>query len=117
LDTLGLIQLDKKMWNDAIETYRLLVNRFPFATGWLKSMGLCYLNVNQLDMARKYYEEVVQYDELDADAWVDLGNVYAKLGHKALAFSAFQRGLKYDWLNDDARQKALQSINQLGMGL
>jgi len=113
LDILGAIQVDNKMWDAAIETYGLLVNRFPFAADCLKSLGLCYLNKNELEKARDYYEESVQYDELDADAWVDLGNVYAKLGNNDLALSAFQRSLKYDWLNTEKREQALQMIGQI----
>jgi len=113
LDTLGSIQIDNRMWDAAIETYGLLINRSPFATGWLKSLGLCYLNKNEIEKARDYYEESVQYDELDADAWVDLGNVYTKLGNIDLALSAFQRGLKYDWLSTEKRQEALQMISQI----
>jgi len=113
LATLGSIQVDNGMWDSAIKTYELLISRFPFVTNWLNQLGLCYLSINQIEMARKYYEEIVQYDELDADAWVDLGDVYLKLGNHNQAILAFQRALKYDWLDSKKRERALQAIGQL----
>lgn len=109
-DVLGSIQIKNKMWIDALATYSLLTERSPQVSHWLKNVGLCYVQLNELQYARKYYEESLRFDKFDADAWVSLGDVYSKLGKIDLALSSYQQGLDHDWLDDNKRQHALQAI-------
>lgn len=112
-DVLGSIQIENKIWKDALTTYTRLTRRSPQVSHWLRNVGLCYLQLNQLENACKYYEESLRFDKFDADTWVSLGDVYSKLGNSDLALSSYQMGLEHDWLDIQKRQHALQAIAQL----
>lgn len=112
-DTMGFIQMQKKDWQSAIQTYQrmIAINRFDFRC-W-ENLGLCYINIKEMSSAKTSYERAVQLNPFEADAWIDLANTYVKLGNNDLALSAYQNGLKYDWLDAEKRQQTHQAIERM----
>ncbi len=113
LEILGSIQIMKHEWSSAIVTYeKILLFALP-ESNWLRNLAYSYASTEDLNRAKSFYEKAVAIDPFSADVWVDLAGVYLKLGNKDLALSAYQNGLKYDWLNGDKRTEALRAIYQL----
>jgi len=47
---------------------------------------------------------------MDAKAWVDLGDIYSRMGKTDLARSACERGLSYEWLPPEKRAQAAKIV-------
>ena len=105
--------MQKKAWQSAIQTYQRMIamNRFDFRC-W-ENLGFCYINLEDMSLAKTSYEQAVQLNPFEAEAWIALANIYVKMGNNDLAFSAYQNGLKYDWLDAEKRQQALQAIERM----
>lgn len=113
LDLFGTIQIQKRHWQDAINTYESLLTRYPFTADFLKACGSCHLMLNEFNDARDYFETSLKYDERDGDAWLGLANVQLKFDDKEAAVASLRNALKCDWLDIVKRQEALQLLEEI----
>lgn len=112
-NVLGDIQILQQDWVSAIHTHKEIIKANPYDFRALKKLGICHINTNDLAAAQLSFEKVVQINPTEADAWVDLGDVYTRLGNSSLAVSAYQNGLKYNWLDDQRQIHASQEVEKI----
>lgn len=110
---LGEIQISSKQWQAALATYTYLSNRDFYTAFQMKMIGLCYFHLGNLEKAIEFYKECLLHDEFDAEAWIDLGDIYKNQRNTEMALSAYQNALKFDWLDIEKRQYAENSIKNL----
>lgn len=110
---LGEIQISSKQWEMALATYTYLSNRDFYTAFQMKMIGLCYFHLGNLEKSIELYKECLLHDEFDAEAWIDLGDIYKNQKKAEMALSAYQNALKFDWLAIEKRQYAENSIKNL----
>lgn len=105
-------QLDRESFNDyqnkryetSIKKLQQLVKLNPSgAAGYYNNIGVCYMNQNQLEDAKKYFELASEEKADFSMAFNNLGTVYDKLGDKDKAKEFFLKAIEADPNNQNAK--------------
>ena len=88
----GDIFMARKMYREAIDVFREDKTKNPVI---LNKIGIAYHQMQQLDNARKYYEQAVRLKPDYAEAINNLGTVYYAKKSFGRATRYYQRALKY----------------------
>ena len=81
----------------------------------LKQKAKALWQNNKLQAAAELYEQVSRLDDRDAEAWLMLGSIYARLGQYERSAKCSQRAIKIEPQNADAFSvmgKALQGMGR-----
>lgn len=106
-------QLDRDSFNDyqnkryeaSIEKLQQLVKLKPSgAAGYYNNMGMCFLNQNKLEDAKKNFELALKEKSDFSMALNNLGTVYDKLGDKDKAKEYFLKAIEADPNNQNAKE-------------
>ena len=88
----GDIFMARKMYREAIDVFREDKSKNAVISN---KMGIAYHQMQQLDNARKYYDQAVRYKPDYAEAINNLGTVYYAKKSFGRATRYYQRALKY----------------------
>ena len=91
-ETRGDIFMARKMYREAIDVFREDRSKNPVV---LNKIGIAYHQMQQLDNARKSYEQAVRLKPDYAEAINNLGTVYYAKKSFSRAVRYYQRALKY----------------------
>jgi tetratricopeptide (TPR) repeat protein len=75
----------------------ILHRAVKIAPGYLQSLieiGNCYEYLNQSDKAILYYEQVIQMDSFQADAWFNKGMSMKKMGNEKEAKLCIEKAIE-----------------------
>lgn len=95
----GLTLFDQGRYNDAIQVFQTLVERFPkhkLASNCLYWIGECYFALKQYQKSLEYFDRVLTYTDsykLD-DALLMSGRAYEKMGNMDKAIERYMRLLE-----------------------
>jgi tetratricopeptide (TPR) repeat protein len=92
VETRGDIFMARKMYREAIDVFREDKSKNPVI---LNKIGIAYHQMQQLDNARKSYEQAVRLKPDYAEAINNLGTVYYAKKSFSRAIRYYQRALKY----------------------
>ena len=92
LETRGDIFMARKMYREAIDVFREDKTKNPVI---FNKIGIAYHQMQQLDNARKYYEQAVRLKPDYAEAINNIGTVYYAKKSFGRATRYYQRALKY----------------------
>jgi tetratricopeptide (TPR) repeat protein len=92
VETRGDIFMARKMYREAIDVFREDKSKDPVV---LNKIGIAYHQMQQLDNARKSYEQAVRLKPGYAEAINNLGTVYYAKKSFGKAVRYYQRALKY----------------------
>ena len=92
VESRGDIFMARKMYREAIDVFREDKTKSPVI---LNKIGIAYHQMQQLDNARKYYEQSVKLKPDYAEAINNLGTVYYAKKSFGRATRYYQRALKY----------------------
>jgi len=92
VESRGDIFMARKMYREAIDVFREDKTKSPVI---LNKIGIAYHQMQQLDNARKYYEQAVRLKPDYAEAINNLGTVYYAKKSFGRATRYYQRALKY----------------------
>jgi tetratricopeptide (TPR) repeat protein len=67
-------------WNDALEAYKSVLEKFPNATILNKSIGNVYFRMEQYDQAIEYYQKVLKENPGNYETMVLIGNSFSNKG-------------------------------------
>ena len=88
----GDIFMARKMYREAIDVFREDKSKNPIIAN---KTGIAYHQMQQLDNARKYYEQAVRYKPEYPEAINNLGTVYYAKKSFGKSIRYYQRALKY----------------------
>jgi Bardet-Biedl syndrome 4 protein len=81
--------------------YRLAIDAYKDAlirtsNDWeiLHNLGLCYLNLNELSEAKKYFLQALQISEIQEASYLSLANVLIREGNREEAEAVYERGTR-----------------------
>jgi tetratricopeptide (TPR) repeat protein len=92
VETRGDIFMARKMYREAIDVFREDQSKSAVISN---KIGIAYHQMQQLDNARKYYEQAIRYKPDYAEAINNLGTVYYARKSFGKAIRYYQRALKY----------------------
>jgi tetratricopeptide (TPR) repeat protein len=92
VETRGDIFMARKMYREAIDVFREDKTKNPVIAN---KIGIAYHQMQQLDNARKYYEQAIKIKPDYAEAINNLGTVYYAKKSFGRATRYYQRALKY----------------------
>ncbi|MGA2769252.1 MAG: tetratricopeptide repeat protein [Bryobacteraceae bacterium] len=92
VETRGDIFMARKMYREAIDVFREDKSKNPVISN---KIGIAYHQMQQLDNARKYYEQAVRFKPSYAEAINNLGTVYYARKSFSRAIRYYKRALKY----------------------
>ena len=87
----GDIQMARKMYREAVETYKTAPQDSAVI---LNKIGIAYHQLQELDMAKKYYERAVKIDHSYPEAINNLGTVYYARKSFRRAVSEYNKALR-----------------------
>jgi tetratricopeptide (TPR) repeat protein len=88
----GDILMVRKMYREAIDVFREDTSKNPVI---LNKIGIAYHQMQQLDNARKYYEQAIRLKPDYAEAINNLGTVYYAKKNFGRSIRYYRRALKY----------------------
>jgi tetratricopeptide (TPR) repeat protein len=91
-ETRGDIFMARKMYREAIDVFREDKSKDPVI---FNKIGIAYHQMQQLDSARKYYEQAIRVKPDYAEAINNLGTVYYARKSFGRAIRYYQKALKY----------------------
>ena len=91
-ETRGDIFMARKMYREAIDVFREDKSKDPVI---FNKIGIAYHQMQQLDSARKYYEQAIRVKPDYAEAINNLGTVYYARKSFGRAIRYYRRALKY----------------------
>ncbi len=92
VETRGDIFMARKMYREAIDVFREDQSKNPVI---LNKIGIAYHQMQQLDNARKYYQQAIRLKPDYAEAINNLGTVYYAQRSFAKAIRYYRKALKY----------------------
>jgi tetratricopeptide (TPR) repeat protein len=92
VETRGDIFMARKMYREAIDVFREDTSKNPVI---INKIGIAYHQMQQLDNARKYYEQAIRLKPDYAEAINNLGTVYYARKSFARSIRYYRRALKY----------------------
>ena len=92
VETRGDILMARKMYREAIDVFREDKSKDPVISN---KIGIAYHQMQQLDNARKYYEQAIRLKSDYAEAINNLGTVYYARRSFGRSIRYYQRALKY----------------------
>jgi tetratricopeptide (TPR) repeat protein len=87
----GDIQMARKMFRDAVESYSAADTRSPII---VNKIGIAYHQMLELELARKQYERALKLDPKYSEAINNLGTIYYAKKNYRRAVSYYNRALK-----------------------
>jgi tetratricopeptide (TPR) repeat protein len=94
----------EKKYIDAISALNQLIKLNPLLSySYYNNMGMCYIDMNRLDDARKYFELAVQSKQDFSTGYNNLGSVYEKMGDRLKAKENYRKAVDADSDNQDAK--------------
>jgi tetratricopeptide (TPR) repeat protein len=88
---IGLSQ--QRMYNEALEQYRMALRLDSACTAAYNNAGIIYLEIGQYELAERMFREVIRRDSLNAIAYQNLGNAYYYMGQYDQAVTAWRTAL------------------------
>ena len=92
VETRGDIFMARKMYREAIDVFREDTSKNPVI---INKIGIAYHQMQQLDNARKYYEQAIRLKPNYAEAINNLGTVYYARKSFSRAIRYYRKALKY----------------------
>ena len=92
VETRGDIFMARKMYREAIDVFREDKSKNPVI---VNKIGIAYHQMQQLDNARKYYQQAIRLKPDYAEAINNLGTVYYAQKSFGKAIRYYQKALKY----------------------
>jgi tetratricopeptide (TPR) repeat protein len=92
VETRGDIFMARKMYREAIDVFREDQSKNPVV---LNKIGIAYHQMQQLDNARKYYQQAIRLKPDYAEAINNLGTVYYAQRSFGKAIRYYRKALKY----------------------
>ena len=92
METRGDIFMARKMYREAIDVFREDKSKNPVISN---KIGIAYHQMQQLDNARKYYEQAIRFKPDYAEAINNLGTVYYAKKSFGRSIRYYQKALKY----------------------
>jgi tetratricopeptide (TPR) repeat protein len=92
VETRGDILMARKMYREAIDVFREDKSKNPVISN---KIGIAYHQMQQLDSARKYYEQAIRFKPDYAEAINNLGTVYYAKKSFGRSISYYRKALKY----------------------
>ncbi|HYP05780.1 MAG TPA: tetratricopeptide repeat protein [Bryobacteraceae bacterium] len=87
----GDIQMARKMYREAVESYSLADVKSPII---VNKIGIAYHQMLELELARKHYERALKLDPKYSEALNNLGTIYYAKKNYRRAVSFYNRALK-----------------------
>ena len=78
----------------AIDSYKEALTRTSNDWEILHNLGLCYLNLNELTEAKKYFSQALQVSEIQEASYLSLANVLIREGNREEAEAVYERGAR-----------------------
>jgi tetratricopeptide (TPR) repeat protein len=92
VETRGDILMARKMYREAIDVFREDTSKNPVIAN---KIGIAYHQLQQLDNARKYYQQAIRLKPDYAEAINNLGTVYYATKSFGKAIGYYKKALKY----------------------
>lgn len=87
------------VWADEVTFWSDAIAKSPHKIRPVKNLGVAYSKLENIEMAIKQFQRVIEIDPLHASGYNNLGSMYAKQGHYDDAFKVLLRAQELDPLH------------------
>ncbi|MFH0867088.1 MAG: tetratricopeptide repeat protein [Bacteroidota bacterium] len=88
-----------------IETFKGLIDKYPYSSGYINSMGNIYFQLQMYDEAAKWYLRNLEYSPYIGTYWGNLAEAYDNDGKTDEAIEAYKKCITYYPTNYEKRKK------------
>lgn len=107
LHNLAISQMNAGHYQQAVDTYLFVVNKWPSFVGGRVNLAHCLRNLSHYKEALEHLSVAHRYAPTDPDIHLTAGSVFSEVGDKVSEISQY-----YEALNDDPA--SLESMNSIG---
>lgn len=111
---LGLKFYREKNYDQAIEHFVQVIDKYPDFKEALSILGNAYYRNNQIELAIKSYQQVKKIDPFDVDAYENIGVIYANMGNYLDAVKEWKTLLEIKPDREDISKKIQKAKELLG---
>ncbi len=99
LETAGDVLRARRFHEDAIDLYQAAIARGGDEAHFLNRIGISYLEIHQVDIARACFRRVLKLKPRDSDAWNNLGATEHVAGNYIAAVGDYRQSVKLNKKN------------------
>lgn len=104
LDKDSYLQYNQKNYEMAIKDLLELSEMNPTSRSvYFNNIGLCYLDQNNYDEAKKFFEQSIAASDNFSSAYLNLGKIYERMGDRDKAMMNYEKAVKSDPNNRAAK--------------
>jgi len=86
-------------YEEALESYKSIIEVFPDAYIIHKNIGNCYFQMEKYDLAEEYYRKVLEKDSSNNEAMLLIGNTFANRGESDKALEWYSK-IEFEKIDD-----------------
>lgn len=90
---------DEEKYEEAMESYKSIIEEFPDAYIVHKNIGNCYFQMEKYDLAEESYRKVLEKDPSNSEAMLLIGNTYANRGQSDKALEWYSK-IEFEKIDD-----------------
>ena len=90
---------DNMKYEEAISSYKKILEQFPDAYIINKNIGNCYFQLENYEVAEEYYKKVLEKDPDDQEIMMFIGNTYTNRGENEKASEWYQK-IDFETISD-----------------
>jgi tetratricopeptide (TPR) repeat protein len=110
----GDLLMIRRQYSDAIRTYTDLARKEPKNAAVLNKIGIAYYSLNDLDMAKRYYERSIKADPTIPEVQNNLGVVWYRRKNFKRAVNIYLKAIKLYPPEDEPRPGLSSVYSNLG---
>lgn len=105
-----------KLWNavgkyeKGIKEIEKLVDEFPEETKYCSMLAQAWMNLEQYEKAKKYYDRILAIDPYDGYTHLSLAQYYKAAGDEEATYQSLKKGFAYSDLTTQGKLQILSSI-------
>ena len=90
---------NEEKYEEALESYKSIIEEFPDAYVIHKNIGNCYFQMEKYNLAEEYYRMVLEKDSSNNEVKLLIGNTYANRGKSDKALEWYSK-IEFDKIDD-----------------
>lgn len=90
---------NEEKYEEALESYKGVIEEFPDAYIIHKNIGNCYFQMEKYELAEEYYRKVLEKDSSNNEAMLLIGNTYANRGESDKAQEWYSK-IEFEKIDD-----------------
>lgn len=90
-NTIASVQMSCELWEDALGTYKTLIDTYQLDPYWFEAVGKCHFELDDFESAANYFQKALKYEPKNIETWEYIESAYRRIGKVKLADQTLEK--------------------------